>query len=181
MFITGALTTAHNRSSLSLRKKHVCTDYFLPLCFRDSIKAVLGSLLVTYVVCTVLLGFLFARGIIFANDTAGPKVDVGLYEYILRLLLIWKIHINARSAASFSQISSVFLYDTIGLKSLQKIIDILKSFGGNIQSSAIIMRSNIVKYYRNCGRISIRCWIHKIYPIRRPNGRVMRFLLRICF
>ena len=35
----------------------------------------------------------------------------------------------------------------------------------SIQSSAVITRSNIVRYYtkdyRNCGRISIRCWIHK--------------------
>ena len=34
---------------------------------------------------------------------------------------------------------------------------------------------NIVRYYinnyRNWGRISIRCWIHKRHPIPRPDGR----------
>ena len=34
-----------------------------------------------------------------------------------------------------------------------------------IQSSAVITRSSIVRYYRNWGRISIRCWIHKRHPI----------------
>ena len=38
--------------------------------------------------------------------------------------------------------------------------------------SAVIMRSNIVSYYinnyRNWGRISIRCWIHKRHPIPHP-------------
>ena len=35
----------------------------------------------------------------------------------------------------------------------------------------------IVRYYindyRNWGRISIRCWIHKRHPIPHPNGRAM--------
>ena len=39
------------------------------------------------------------------------------------------------------------------------------------------MWSNIVRYYvrnyRNWGRISMRCWIHKRHPIPRPNGRAM--------
>ena len=52
-----------------------------------------------------------------------------------------------------------------------------------IQSSAVITRSNIVRYfinnYRNRGRILIRCWIHKIHPIPRPNGRAMGCLLWI--
>ena len=43
-----------------------------------------------------------------------------------------------------------------------------------MQSSAVITRSSIIRYYmnnyRNWGKISIRCWIHKIYPIPRPNG-----------
>ena len=38
-----------------------------------------------------------------------------------------------------------------------------------VQSSAVIKRSNIVRYCinncRNWGRISIRCWIHKRHPI----------------
>ena len=46
-----------------------------------------------------------------------------------------------------------------------------------MQSSAIIMRSNIVRYYinnyRNWGRISTRCWIHIWNPIPRPLGRGM--------
>ena len=46
-----------------------------------------------------------------------------------------------------------------------------------VQLSAVITRSNIVRYYinnyRNWGRISIRCWIHKSRPIPRPNGRAM--------
>ena len=52
-----------------------------------------------------------------------------------------------------------------------------------IQSSAVITRSVIVRYhldnYRNWGRISIKCWIHKRHPIPRPNGRAMRCLLWI--
>ena len=41
-----------------------------------------------------------------------------------------------------------------------------------IQSSAAITLSNLVRYhindYRNWGRISITCWIHKRHPIPRP-------------
>ena len=44
-----------------------------------------------------------------------------------------------------------------------------------------IMWSNIVRYfmndYRNWGRISIRCWIHKRHTIPLPNGRAMGCLL----
>ena len=51
----------------------------------------------------------------------------------------------------------------------------------NIQSSAVIMRSNIVSYYikdcRNWRRISNRCWIHKRHPIPHPNGQAMGCLL----
>ena len=47
-----------------------------------------------------------------------------------------------------------------------------------IQSGAIIAQSNIVRYYinnyRNWGRISVRCWMHK-----RPNGRAMGCFLWI--
>ena len=53
----------------------------------------------------------------------------------------------------------------------------------HIQSSAVIMRSKIIRYCindcRNWGRISIRCWIHKRHPISRPNGRAMGCLLWI--
>ena len=46
-----------------------------------------------------------------------------------------------------------------------------------IQSSAVITRSNIVRYlinnYRNWGRISIRCCSHKRHTIPRHNGRTM--------
>ena len=49
------------------------------------------------------------------------------------------------------------------------------------QSSAVIARSSIIRYYinyySNWGRISIKCWIHKRYPIPRPNGRAMACLL----
>ena len=49
------------------------------------------------------------------------------------------------------------------------------------QSSAVITRSNIVRYYinnyRTCARISISYWIHKRHPIHRPNGWAMRCLL----
>ena len=42
---------------------------------------------------------------------------------------------------------------------------IIMEFVNNIQSSTVITESNIVRYYinnyRNWGRISIRCWIHK--------------------
>ena len=53
----------------------------------------------------------------------------------------------------------------------------------HIQSSAVITRSNIVRFCinncRNWDIISIRCWIHKRHPIPRPNGRAMRCLLWI--
>ena len=46
---------------------------------------------------------------------------------------------------------------------------------GPIQSSAVITRSNIVRCcinsHRKGGRMSARCWIHKIHPLHRPNGR----------
>ena len=52
-----------------------------------------------------------------------------------------------------------------------------------LQSSAVITRSNIVRYYKNdyrsWGKISFRCWIHKRHPIPRPNGRAMVCLLWI--
>ena len=50
-----------------------------------------------------------------------------------------------------------------------------------LQSSAGLTRSSIVRYninnYRNWGRISVRCWIHKRHPIPRPNGRAMGCIL----
>ena len=52
-----------------------------------------------------------------------------------------------------------------------------------VQSSTVIKRSNIVKYYINnyinWGRISIICWIHKRRTIPRPNRRAMECLLRM--
>ena len=52
-----------------------------------------------------------------------------------------------------------------------------------IQWSAVITRSDIVRYYMNnykkCVRISTRLWIHKRHPIPRPSGRVMGCPLRI--
>ena len=52
-----------------------------------------------------------------------------------------------------------------------------------IQSGAIIAQSNIVRYYinnyRNWGRISVRCWMHKRHPIPCPNGRAMGCFLWI--
>ena len=52
-----------------------------------------------------------------------------------------------------------------------------------VQSSAVITRSHIKRYYmndyRNCCRISIRYWIHKRHPIPRPNWRAMGCLLWI--
>ena len=47
---------------------------------------------------------------------------------------------------------------------------------GGIQWNAIIKRYNIVRYYindyRNWGRISIRCWIHKRDPIPCLTGEL---------
>ena len=50
-----------------------------------------------------------------------------------------------------------------------------------MQSSAVIARSNIVRYYVNgyrnwSSRISIGWWIRKRHPIPRPNGWAMRCL-----
>ena len=42
-----------------------------------------------------------------------------------------------------------------------------------VQSSAIITRSNIVRYfmnnYRKSGTISVKCWIHKSHHVPRPD------------
>ena len=50
-----------------------------------------------------------------------------------------------------------------------------------LQSSAVITRSNLSRYYiRHCdngGRKWIRFWNHKSHPIPRPNGRAMGHLL----
>ena len=52
-----------------------------------------------------------------------------------------------------------------------------------VQLSAVITRSNIVRYYindyRNWGRISIRWWMYKRQPIPRSYGRAMGCLLLI--
>ena len=52
-----------------------------------------------------------------------------------------------------------------------------------IQLSAVITRSNSVRYYiddyRNWSRISIRCWNHKRHPIPCPNGRAVGCILWI--
>ena len=54
---------------------------------------------------------------------------------------------------------------------------------GLIQWSAVITRSDIVRYYMNnykkCVRMSTRLWIHKRHPIPRPSGRAMGCPLRI--
>ena len=53
----------------------------------------------------------------------------------------------------------------------------------SINSNAVIMRSNIVRYCiydsTNWGRIPIRWLTHKRHPISRPNGRAMGCLLWI--
>ena len=53
----------------------------------------------------------------------------------------------------------------------------------HIQSSAVITRYDIVRYYinnhRKWGRISIRCWIYTRHVIPRPNGWAMECLLWI--
>ena len=55
---------------------------------------------------------------------------------------------------------------------------------GSLQSSAIIMRSNILRYCinncRNWGRTTIRCWIHKTHPTPHPNRGAMGSSLLIC-
>ena len=52
-----------------------------------------------------------------------------------------------------------------------------------IQWSAVITRSNIVRYYinnyNNWERISLRYWIYKRHPIPHPNGWAMGHLSRI--
>ena len=53
----------------------------------------------------------------------------------------------------------------------------------HIHWSAVITRSDIVRYYMNnykkCVRMSTRLWIHKRHPIPRPSGRAMGCPLRI--
>ena len=59
----------------------------------------------------------------------------------------------------------------------------MEAYKNAIQWSAVITRSDIVRYYMNnykkCVRISTRLWIHKRHPIPRPSGRVMGCPLRI--
>ena len=47
--------------------------------------------------------------------------------------------------------------------------------------NAVQYRRYCINNCRNWGRISIRCWIHKRYPIPCPNGWAMGFLLLIFF
>ena len=53
----------------------------------------------------------------------------------------------------------------------------------HIHWSAVITRSDIVRYYMNnykkCVRMSTRLWIHKRHPIPRPSGWAMGCPLRI--
>ena len=53
----------------------------------------------------------------------------------------------------------------------------------SVQWSAVITRSDIVRYYMNnykkCIRMSTRLWIHKRHPIPRPSGRAIGCPLRI--
>ena len=55
--------------------------------------------------------------------------------------------------------------------------------GREVQSSAVIMRSKIVRFCinncRNWDIISIGCWIHKRHPISHPSGRAIGCLLWI--
>ena len=57
------------------------------------------------------------------------------------------------------------------------------SWAMHIQSSAVITRLNIIRYYidnyRNWSRLRIRRWTHKRHPIPSPNGRVLGCLLWI--
>ena len=59
----------------------------------------------------------------------------------------------------------------------------LRDWRISIQSSAVITRSDIVRLYidsyRDWGRISIKCWMHKRHPWPRSNGWAMGYLLWI--
>ena len=88
-----------------------------------------------------------------------------------------KIHYQRNNKLGLlCSIGIMYLFDLACRVALQYLI---------VQSSAIITRSNIVRYCidncRNWGRTITRYWIHKRHSIPHPNGRAMGCLLLIFF
>ena len=121
-----------------------------------------------------------------------PNYMHNICQRNVRIFMIWKnifipnYPISNGKLLLFSMLRPYIYMDTFDLQNIRLLNDkwlTVQSSRAHIQSSAVITRSNIVRYcindYRNRGRISIRCWIHKIQPIPRPNGRIMGCLLWI--
>ena len=89
---------------------------------------------------------------------------LGIAGYIFRLRL-WNMEAQNTCLQKYRRFKLMCCFDT------------------KVQSSAVIKRSNMVRFCinncRNWDIISIRCWIHKRHPIPRPNGRAMGCLLWI--
>ena len=114
---------------------------------------------------------------IFLNENAWISCKMSLkfvpkcpFNNIPVLVQIMAWHQSGSKSLSWPMVGSLLMPQWV--KSVTKI-----------QSSAVITRSNIVRFYnndyRNWDRKSIKCSIHKRHPIPRPNGRAMGCLLWI--
>ena len=75
-------------------------------------------------------------------------------------IIAWKLmYLHSRY-----RFTNVLIYSTWTKVNVLPYTCLYLSF--EIQSSIVITRSIVIRYYRNWGRILIWCWIHK-----RPNGR----------
>ena len=83
----------------------------------------------------------------------------------------------------FSLSSDLVLRGNAWIYEIRFTLEIALHLNDIIQSSAVITRSSMIRYYmndcRSSGRISITCWFHKRHPIHRPNGWAMGCLLWI--
>ena len=102
------------------------------------------------------------------------KTSRGCFCFILLVNLnqfhVWNVQISVKPVGRYTSLLIAIMDG--------HIIDVKL-----LQSSAVIMRSNIVRYYmnnyRNWDRISTRCGFHIRHPISRANGRAMGCLLWI--
>ena len=93
-------------------------------------------------------------------------------------IVVWNI-LNLGPITEFR-----FFYGSQVIAQLQKMSTIHVAWAScQIQWSAVITRSDIVRYYminyKKCVRMSTRPWIHKRHPIPRPSRRAMGCPLRI--
>ena len=100
-----------------------------------------------------------------------------LLYHILSNLLLYKISFDVMLLILHDLLMYSLVMEIYAKTVWHEFLVIHSCIFHNIQSSAVITWSNIVRYYtnnyRNWGRISITCWIHKRHPTPRPYGRAM--------